>query len=73
MHKQRVQGSVITHHRKLAALMEDPHGTSLLAADTPFDNGKGLQKSSLCRPVAKVKFFSEHANFFIILLPYLLE
>ncbi|KAG2656737.1 hypothetical protein PVAP13_1KG103854 [Panicum virgatum] len=43
--------------------MEDPHGTSLLAADTPFDNGKGLQKSSLCRPVAKPWCEAEYKRF----------
>jgi hypothetical protein len=75
MHHVQTESSRVSHHRKLAALLEDPHGTSLLAADKPFDNGKGLQKSSLCRPVAKVNFFSltEHAIFFVILLPYLLE
>ncbi|PUZ74494.1 hypothetical protein GQ55_1G070300 [Panicum hallii var. hallii] len=63
MHHVQTESSRVSHHRKLDALLEDPHGTSLLAAHKPFDNRKGLQKSSLCRPVAKPWCEAEYKRF----------
>ena len=45
MHHAQIESSRVIHHRKLAALLEDPHVTSLLAANTAFDNRKDFRKA----------------------------